>query len=488
MLDRGGGDDGSWNDWNEELSGGDHGGGGDGGTPRILSRSWKGDYSVARGTATKLKMLSEHAAALLAQGYARGDITQAMVDFTIGAIDQSVVEKAVCEAFKRQEQKGDDGPTESAQPIEPPDDQPPPPAVKSLKLIRPRDWKGTVIQPPRWIVRNRIPIADVSLYVGDGATGKTTTALQLGANVVRGAPDWLGAVIDVEPGPVLIFSGEEPEWVIRWHLNNIGKKQGFDYLELDNLYLCFVDPSESLLGIADRQTIIKPTPLFRLLEVWVMENRPALVIIDNVAATYGGNQLDRTQARAYVSMFRSLAHKSGAGILLLDHPTQSGMKSGTGRGGSNDWHNSVRARIYLSEIESEGEVQADPDLRLFEVKKTSYSKKGETLKLRYDEGTFVVDGTPSPLTKIASETEAENLFLALLDKFSARKIEVGCKPGPNFAPSVFSKDPDAKGYKPAALKAAMERLFKAGRIDLDERGPASKRRHPIIRSEDKKVS
>src|SRR5260370_18998949 len=62
----------------------------------------------------------------------------------------------------------------------------------------------------RWLVTNRIPAGKVSLLSGDGATGKTTIALQLAVAVAVASPDWLGSAIET-PGPVIFVSAEEDE-------------------------------------------------------------------------------------------------------------------------------------------------------------------------------------------------------------------------------------------------------------------------------------
>ena len=112
------------------------------------------------------------------------------------------------------------------------------------------------------------------MFIGDGGTGKTTIALQLAAAVARGAPDWLGATIEIEPSPVIFFSGEERNRSSDFGSTKIGRKQGFDYLTLDNLYLYFAEPSESVLGVFDRRIIIRPTALFHSLEKSVLDVRP----------------------------------------------------------------------------------------------------------------------------------------------------------------------------------------------------------------------
>ncbi len=108
-----------------------------------------------------------------------------------------------------------------------------------------------------------------------------------------------------------------------------------------------------------------PTPLFEALAAAAKEIRPALIVVDSIAATFGGNQNDRVHARTFVGLFRTLARDIGCAILLLDHPSLSGITSGTGRGGSMDWQNATRARLHLETVEGDDGATG----RVLEVKK-----------------------------------------------------------------------------------------------------------------------
>ena len=72
---------------------------------------------------------------------------------------------------------------------------------------------------------------------------------------------------------------------------------------------------------------------------------------------------------------------------------------------------------------------------------------------------------PSPY-RAAAESQVDELFLALLDKFGAQGRDVRSTTGSGYAPAEFEDDPEAKaaGVKAKALKAAMARLFEAGKI------------------------
>jgi RecA-family ATPase len=104
---------------------------------------------------------------------------------------------------------------------------------------------------------------------------------------------------------------------------------------LSNLQFWFPeDVGGCLLATQTPGGAIQPTALFQAIATRINSDRPALVIVDNVAAIYGGDQNNRGQVRAFMNLWRGLARSSGAAILLLNHPSLSGLTNGTGRGGS----------------------------------------------------------------------------------------------------------------------------------------------------------
>ena len=179
-----------------------------------------------------------------------------------------------------------------------------------LALITPAQWRGVPIPPMRWLATNRIPAGDVTILSGDGGGGKTTLALQLAVSVAADLGDWLGTTC--ETGPVIFFSGEEPENEIRRRLERVAKKRGLEADDIENLHFHFAEPDKCTLGGAPANTPIAPTPLFNSLRTAAKAIRPALIIVDSNAATLGGNYLDRVHARTFVSLFRPLARELAA--------------------------------------------------------------------------------------------------------------------------------------------------------------------------------
>lgn len=70
--------------------------------------------------------------------------------------------------------------------------------------------------------------------------------------------------------------------------------------------------------------------------------------------------------------------------------------------------------------------------------------------------------------------------MEILAQFEAEGRTVSDKPGPNYAPKIFADHPDANGVAKLALKKAMDRLFKAGRIKIEEWGPPSRLQRKIV--------
>jgi RecA-family ATPase len=365
-------------------------------------------------------------------------------------------------------------PTEYPESADGEPDQAPAPA-RPLATVCPPAWRDVPLEPMRWLATRRIPASDVTILSGDGGGGKTTVALQLAVSVERGLGDWLGTTC--ETGPVLFFSGEEPEDEMRRRLERVARKRGLEPAEIENLHFHFADPERCLLGVSRPNGPMAPTPLFESLCARAEDIRPALIVVDSIAATFGGNQNDRVHARTYVAMFRRLARAVDCAVLLLYHPSLSGITNGTGRGGSMDWQNATRARLHLETVrEDEGGTD-----RVLEVKKINYGAPGEKVKLRWEDGCFVPEGSaPAPM-QAAAFNAADQAYLDCLDLLTQQGREVREHPGRNYAPAVFADMPEANGIKARGFKTAQDRLFSAGMIHVVTDGPRSKPTRRIAR-------
>jgi RecA-family ATPase len=352
-----------------------------------------------------------------------------------------------------------------------------PEPIAQAELVTPLQWPDE--PPPRvsWVTHNLIPRGDVSSLGGDGGSGKTMAALQLSAAMARGAQDWLGHVI--EPGPVVFLSGEEPEDEIRRRVGRIAARQGFNISELADLHFWFPsDFADCTLATPGPGGVMQATPLMRSIEAAIVQIRPALVVLDNVAAVFAGNQNDRVMVRTFVNLWRGIARSTGAGVLLLDHPSLSGLTTGTGRGGNMDWRNSVRSALHLKATDDREE--AARGVRILECVKNNYAPLGSPTKLEWVDGVLAPEGTASPHQRRAAEADAETRFLDHLANVNRLGRDVGEKPGPNYAAAIFEKMEEPSGYTSAAFAKAMQRLFRDGKIALEPVGSPSRNKKRLV--------
>jgi RecA-family ATPase len=348
-----------------------------------------------------------------------------------------------------------------------------PATIVPLVLETAASWRGRPLEPMQYLATNRIPAADVTILSGDGGQGKTTIATQLAVAAAADLGDWLGTTI--EAGPVIFFSGEESRHTLRLKLKAVCGARGVDPDELANLSFCF--PEDPLLGTLRRDGTVGPTAIMLAFEAAVVAARPALVIVDSVAAAFGGNYIDRVQVRTFVSMLRRMAEAAGCAVLLLDHPSLSGMTNGSGRSGSMDWRNAVRAFMYLRPLDNEDGSKG----RELEVMKINSGAPGEKVKLRWEDGCFVPEGSGSAPQQAAAFNAADQTYLDCLDAATAQGRHVCYATGRSYAPKAFAEMPQANGMMWRAFASAQERLFAAGLIENVPYGPPSKGTKRIAR-------
>ena len=73
---------------------------------------------------------------------------------------------------------------------------------------------------------------------------------------------------------------------------------------------------------------IEETPLFRGLRDKIKELRPKIAVLDTLSDLFSGDEINRVQARQFISMLRGLAIDFNCAIVLLAHPSLSGISSG----------------------------------------------------------------------------------------------------------------------------------------------------------------
>jgi RecA-family ATPase len=338
---------------------------------------------------------------------------------------------------------------------------------KRLPVIDPRDWQDKPIPKRKWFVEGLIPSRVVTIFSGDGGTGKTQLINQLIASSVLGIP-WLGKAI--APGPCLFYGAEDEEDELHRRFATIVDHAGHQLSDLFDISLIPMAGLDAVLAEPNKAGQIVETELFSKLKAEVAALKPKLVIVDPSADVFGGDEINRAQVRQFVTKLMSLALDYDCAVILLSHPSLAGLNSGTGTSGSTAWNNSVRSRLYLQAVKDE------PDRRILTVVKANHGRVGEEIPIRWEEGVFVLDTGTDPVVESLLNRKVEEVFMSLLRTHTASGQTVSPKHSNAYAPTVLAEKPAAKGYDKKKLEAAMQRLLDKDEIHIVTKGPPSRER------------
>lgn len=184
-------------------------------------------------------------------------------------------------------------------------------------------------------------------------------------------------------------------------------------------------------------------------------------------------------------MLTRLAMLANGGIILISHPSLTGINTGTGLSGTTQWHNSVRARFYLESVKSQrDDAQPDTNIRKLVFKKNNYGPMSESIGLQYKDGLFLpVEGTALDAT--AKIEIAKDVFLTILKRFFRENRKASANRGPGYAPPLFAEEQEAKdaGCTKETLATAMRFLLKGGHVVQESYGRASNPHYRLVISE-----
>lgn len=319
--------------------------------------------------------------------------------------------------------------------------------------------------PKAFIIPKLAPAGEVSLFSGAGAIGKSLLAQQLCTAIAAGRKT-LG--LNLEQAPAIYLTCEDDPEQLHWRQAAICRALHINMADLAgdlHLHSLRGEPDNALAYWTPDGRLI-PSLLYGRLSTLIANTGAKLVALDNVAHLYTGNENDRGQVTQFINLLNRLAGKTGAAILLLAHPN----KAGDSYSGSTAWLNAVRSQASMGRPEGDHE---DPDTRVVTVGKPNYCQSGESIKFRWHEWAFVLDeeipADQRAELDSAIKASAENAaFLRCLEVCTEQRRAVSHNPGVNYAPAVFAKMPEGKGYNRTAFESAFERLLSLGQIAIDQ--------------------
>jgi RecA-family ATPase len=265
-------------------------------------------------------------------------------------------------------------------------------ATVVLPYINMANWDHEPIPEQQWSVDGRIPRRQTAIFSGEGGAGKSIIQLHLSVAAVLGR-DWLGAT--PEQGPAVFIDCEDDQDVLHYRLAALAQHYDACFTELvrRGLHLISLVGQDQVLATVSRSGLVEPTALYRQLLQAAGDIKPAMMGIAATANVFAGNESDRSQVQQFVNMTTRLAMLANGALVLISHPSLTGIATGTGLSGSTQWHNAVRARFFLKTPKAEDGEPPAHDLREIEFKKNQYGAMPESIPLRWQSGMFLpIDG------------------------------------------------------------------------------------------------
>lgn len=311
---------------------------------------------------------------------------------------------------------------------------PPEPALDPIVAI---DWQALDTTPPSdrvFIVPGWLAPGHVTMLSAEGGGGKTTLAVQLCMSTALGRP-WLG--IETAQATALMLAAEDDDDEMHRKVCRYAGFMAVRKAELaGRLFL------QGRVGMANQVLAHpkgkppEPLPLLAHIEEQAKAVGARLIVIDNAAQFFAGEENARAEVTAFVNVLAGIARRLQAAVLLLSHPP----KNGADYSGSTAWHASVRCLWTLrraQEIDDEGNDFSDV-LVLCRVK-SNYAKPGEEIRLRWIDGILRLADEPVSATDAAfARHNAQVAFLAALDELTAQQRATShSRQASNYAPKVI---------------------------------------------------
>ena len=264
----------------------------------------------------------------------------------------------------------------------------------------------------QWLLNQWFPKRAVSLLFGQGGVGKTLIVQQL-ANAVADGEAFMG--IGTSKMPVLCVLCEDDKQEIDRRQIDINQSRGIDDAfgsAPENVYLWPRVGEDNIVVTFPNAGEDQPTAFYadlvKAVEAAKGDADEICVILDNATDFFGGSENVRREVNTFIKSYcGSLCTQFNATVILLAHPSLSGLASGSGMSGSTAWENSVRSRSYLSR-------DADMDeVRTLSRKKSNYSAVNDEtdIKLIWEAGVLTLPTSDDAIARI----EGRNVKRAVLD-------------------------------------------------------------------------
>jgi hypothetical protein len=309
------------------------------------------------------------------------------------------------------------------------------------------------------VVGGWLPVPCLSSCYGGPGIGKSMIAQQLATCIVTGREFFGCAVV---PVPVLGIFAEDDDGELKRRQWRINQAFGLKFADLADLHL------EGAAGL-DNMLCSFPGgspdigPLYDPLVAKAKELKAGLIILDNRAQMFLGNENDRAQATYSANLAAGIARTIGGCVLLVGHDAKTPDSEYSG---STAWDAVTRSRWWLHRVVN-GKYE-EPDLVL-ERRKTNYAPL-DCIKLAWRDGVLRAADerhmTQGDLLELKLRKGAAcQAFLDALDVLNAQLRPAShSKQARNYAPRFMLSAGLAADFGAHELEEAMNTLFADKRI------------------------
>jgi hypothetical protein len=220
----------------------------------------------------------------------------------------------------------------------------------------------------------------VNMLYGDGGTGKTTIAIQMGVAIASGRMIFERATIKA---PVLLVLAEDPNGETKPRVEGALKDLKIENREgIDMEIWCLPGEEISVARINEEgKTVL--LPFYYLLEKKLAAKPGLFVVLDSLVDIAQMGDANRLAPNAFFKkVLGGLAVKYKATILVLGHPSKASMADGSYYSGSTAYRNAVRNMLVLKFIKG-------TSFRSLERLKNNYANPKERITVAWADDIFV---------------------------------------------------------------------------------------------------
>lgn len=344
----------------------------------------------------------------------------------------------------------------------------------------PLNWTALSAQTPpdrKWAIDHWLPMGCVTLLAGPGGIGKSLVAQAMGSCLAL-RREYLDFV-DTER-KVLFWACEDSQdelWRREVAISSwlrVGLQELSGKLYTHGYDGCQVELASSALYAGG----LLAAPMLTELHAQIGDYKADVVLLDNVARLYGGNENDRHQVTDFIAMLTSAAAPTGAAVVLLGHPSK---QAGSEYSGSTAWEAACRARLYLGNKlpdapkDEEKEADEDEDVTYLCRRKANYSSK-DWRKLKRVNGVMIPETPAAEASSRPNGAAADSPYMAEMVLVALRKLtSMGMTPtassaSPAYLPKLADEYKLLNGSTRQQFTRAMRVLQSSGMLGVGQVG------------------